>query len=201
MPPLRLTKLAAEKKDNSQPIEDDAMDVEQPPVPGRKGIKWAETPQVDESGYGRLESGIIEDMNVDYGLTYFPLVLPVFSPATRCGGGNILTLRLACVLVELPSNQLSVHRRVSHDLNIKPRSNAKSMTAKLEGYNQQLPRSLCCCHYSAHKSRDRVSLQTKALQGRTASFEVICSCIPGREECFDSDCIRHAIYSNREQQG
>ncbi|KAF7195787.1 hypothetical protein HII31_02922 [Pseudocercospora fuligena] len=44
MPPLRLTKLAAEKKkDSSQPVEDDAMDVEQPPVPGRKGIKWAET--------------------------------------------------------------------------------------------------------------------------------------------------------------
>ncbi|EME84371.1 uncharacterized protein MYCFIDRAFT_195435 [Pseudocercospora fijiensis CIRAD86] len=44
MPPLRLTKLAAEKKkDNSQPDEDDAMDVEQAPVPGRKGIKWAET--------------------------------------------------------------------------------------------------------------------------------------------------------------
>ncbi|KXT17639.1 hypothetical protein AC579_10154 [Pseudocercospora musae] len=44
MPPLRLTKLAAEKKkDNSQPIEDDAMDVEQTLVLGRKGIKWAET--------------------------------------------------------------------------------------------------------------------------------------------------------------
>lgn len=43
LPPLRLTKMAAEKKKgSSQEIENNAIDVEEPPAPHKRGITWAE---------------------------------------------------------------------------------------------------------------------------------------------------------------